>query len=121
MQHNLRYLTGSEENEPERKWNKEMHVLLREMIHYKNGLGGKEAERKIVEEFEKRYDRILEKAGKEYEDEPPKSHQPEPPPFCSRPFCQYHSHSARRGSEPRLPSSICSGHTYAPSGYAPHP
>ena len=71
MQHNLRYLTGSEENEPERKWNKEMHVLLREMIHYKNGLGGKEAERKIVEEFEKRYDRILEKAGKEYEDEPP--------------------------------------------------
>lgn len=121
MQHNLRYLTGSEENEPERKWNKEMHVLLREMIHYKNGLGGKEAERKIVEEFEKRYDRILEKAGKEYEDEPPKSHQPEPPPFCSRPFCQYHPHSARRGSEPRLPSSICSGHTYAPSGYAPHP
>ena len=79
------------------------------------------AERKIVEEFEKRYDRILEKAGKEYEDEPPKSHQPEPPPFCSRPFCQYHPHSARRGSEPRLPSSICSGHTYAPSGYAPHP
>jgi len=25
MQHNLRYLTGSMENEPERKWNKKMH------------------------------------------------------------------------------------------------
>lgn len=71
MQHNLRYLTGSEENEPERKWNKEMHGLLREMIHYKNGLGGKEGERGIVEEFEERYDKILEKAGKEYEEEPP--------------------------------------------------
>ncbi len=71
MQHNLRYLTGSGENEPERKWNKEMHELLREMLHYKNGLGGKEGERGIVEEFEKRYDGILEKAGKEYEDEPP--------------------------------------------------
>lgn len=71
MQHNLRYLTGSEENEPERKWNKEMHGLLREMIHYKNELGGKEAEPGVVEEFEKRYDRILEAAKKEYEDEPP--------------------------------------------------
>lgn len=71
MQHNLRYLTGSEENEPERKWNKEMHGLLREMIHYKNGLGGKEGERGIVEEFEERYDKILEKGGKEYEEEPP--------------------------------------------------
>ena len=71
MQHNLRYLTGSEENEPERKWNKEMHGLLREMIHYKNELSGKESEGGIVEEFEKRYDRILECARKEYEDIPP--------------------------------------------------
>lgn len=71
MQHNMRYLTGSEENEPEREWNKAMHALLREMIHYKNGLTGNDAESEIVEEFEKRYDRILEQAKKEYEDEPP--------------------------------------------------
>ena len=71
MQHNLRYLAGSEENEPEREWNTEMRGLFREMIHYKNELGGEEAERGIVEEFEKRYDKILERAKKEYEDEPP--------------------------------------------------
>ena len=71
MQHNLRYLTGSEENEPERGWNKKMHRLFREMIHYKNGLEGKEADIGVVEEFEKRYDKILEYARKEYEDDPP--------------------------------------------------
>lgn len=71
MQHNLRCLTGSEENEPERKWNQEMHELLQEMIHYKNEPEGKEAETEIVKEFEKRYGRILEAAKKEYEDEPP--------------------------------------------------
>lgn len=71
MQHNLRYLTGSEENEPERGWNKKMHGLFREMIHYKNGLEGKEADTGVVEEFEKRYDKILEYARKEYEDDPP--------------------------------------------------
>lgn len=71
MQHNLRYLTGSAENEPERKWNQQMHGLLQEMIHYKKGLGGKEAETEIVEAFEKRYDKILETAKKEYEDDPP--------------------------------------------------
>jgi len=48
-----------------------MHGLMREMIHYKNELGGREAERGIVEEFEKRYDKILESARKEYEDVPP--------------------------------------------------
>lgn len=71
MQHNLRYLTGSEENEPELEWNKEMHELFREMIHYKNGLGGNEPDVGVVGKFEERYDKVLEHAKKEYEDEPP--------------------------------------------------
>lgn len=71
MQHNIRYLIGSIENEPDREWNKEMLGLVREMLHYYNGLDGKEADPKEVDAFEERYDEILAKAGKEYEDIPP--------------------------------------------------
>lgn len=71
MQHNIRYLIGSEENEPDRKWNFKMHELIKEMLHYRNGIGNDELDPKTVEDFEKRYDDILLEAQKEYEDEPP--------------------------------------------------
>ncbi len=71
MQHNLRYLTGSMENEPERKWNKKMHGLFREMIHYKNSLGDRDFDTETVASLESRYDEILKDAEKEYEDDPP--------------------------------------------------
>lgn len=71
MQHNIRYLIGSEENEPDRKWNIKMHELIKEMLHYRNGIGKDELDPKTVESFEKRYDDILLEAQKEYEDEPP--------------------------------------------------
>jgi Transposase IS66 family len=72
MQHNSRYLKGSEENEPELIWNQEMHPLVREMLHYRNGLGDDEAlDAQKVGEFEERYDRILKKAEEEYEASPP--------------------------------------------------
>lgn len=72
MQHNCRYLVGSCENEPSRKWNRQMHELIREMLHYRNSLGPAEASvPAVVSAFEERYDRILEKAGEEYEYEPP--------------------------------------------------
>ena len=71
MQHNIRYLIGSEENEPDRKWNHKMHELIREMLHYRNGLGNDELDPKTVGDFEKRYDEILLGAQKEYEDDPP--------------------------------------------------
>ena len=71
MQHNIRYLIGSEENEPERKWNFKMHELIKEMLHYRNGLGNDELDPATVDGFEKRYDDILLEAQKEYEDEPP--------------------------------------------------
>lgn len=70
-QHDCRYLIGSTENEPERKWNHQMHELFQEMLHYRNGLGEKELDASVVEDFESRYDRILDKAQEEYEYEPP--------------------------------------------------
>ena len=71
MQHNIRYLIGSEENEPEREWNRQMHELVKEMLHYKNGLGGRESDPHKVAGFEKRYDDILSGARDEYENVPP--------------------------------------------------
>lgn len=71
MQHNIRYLIGSEENEPDRKWNTEMHELIKEMLHYKNRLCGMETTVDVVSAFEERYDEILVHAEDEYEDIPP--------------------------------------------------
>lgn len=71
MAHILRYLKGSMENEPEREWNKEMHSLVREMIHHVNGLKENEpCTPEKIAEFEKRYDEILKKAMDEYENVP---------------------------------------------------
>ena len=36
MVHILRYLKDSMENEPDRTWNRQMHGLVREMIHAVN-------------------------------------------------------------------------------------
>lgn len=68
MAHILRYLKDSMENEPERAWNKEMHSLIQEIIHYwkKNTV----LDTETVLGFEKRYREILKKAGEEYEYEP---------------------------------------------------
>ena len=71
MQHNIRYLIGSIENEPERKWNKRMLEAIRGFIHYWNGLGESDPELEKVTEFKKLYDEILEEAKEEYENEPP--------------------------------------------------
>ena len=65
--HVLRGLKDSIQNEPDRTWNKEMHALLQEMIHYRNSLGpGEECSPEAVGGFEDRYRRILEKAKEEY-------------------------------------------------------
>lgn len=71
MQHNIRYLIGSVENEPERKWNRRMLEAIRSFIHYWNGLGESEPEQEKISEFKKLYDEILEEAKEEYENEPP--------------------------------------------------
>lgn len=71
MQHNCRYLIGSKENEPELEWNQEMHALVQEMLHYRNGLCGADSDPTVVAGFESRYDKILDKADEEYEANPP--------------------------------------------------
>lgn len=68
LAHVLRGLKDSIQNEPDRTWNKEMHALLREMIHYRNSLDpGVECSPETVSGFEDRYRGILEKAKEEYE------------------------------------------------------
>lgn len=71
-QHDIRYLIGSIQNEPELEWNKQMLDLFRKMLHYRNSLSENEClSPSMVSEFEAEYDRILETAQKEYADEPP--------------------------------------------------
>ncbi len=71
LAHVLRYLKDSIENEPERTWNKQMHSLVQEMIHFRKGIQPlQEPDLKNVSEFEERYQKILETARKEYEDVP---------------------------------------------------
>ena len=76
LQHVLRYLLDSMNNESNLKWNQQMRELIREMIHFRKGLpdDGKnpdKADPVKVKAFEKRYDEILDLAEKEYGYEPP--------------------------------------------------
>jgi len=69
--HILRYLVGSMENEKNRRWNKQMWDLIREMIHHRNSLpDGDEISSKAAEYYEARYIEILKTAETEYEYEP---------------------------------------------------
>ena len=76
LQHVLRYLLDSINNEVNLTWSTQMRELIREMIHFRKGLpdDGKnpnEADPDTVKGFEKRYDEILKLAETEYEYEPP--------------------------------------------------
>lgn len=71
LAHVLRYLKASMDNEPERTWNKAMHSLVQEMIHYRNGLqGSPRPDPEAVPRYEERYMEILETARNEYENIP---------------------------------------------------
>lgn len=68
LAHVLRYLKDSMENESDRTWNREMHALVTEMIHYRNETAlHAEPDLSQISEFETRYDEILKKATDEYE------------------------------------------------------
>lgn len=72
LAHVERYLKDCAENEKEKTWSGKMSSLLKEMIHYRNGLDpGEECSKEDVEEFEKKYLEILNTAKNEYEYEPP--------------------------------------------------
>ena len=71
LAHVLRYLKDSMDNEPGRAWNKEMHGLIQEMIHFRNEtLLSCNLDPEKISGFEERYLKILEMARKEYEDIP---------------------------------------------------
>ena len=76
MQHNIRYLVGSVQNEPHLTWNKRMLDLIREMIHWRNSIdpgappGGDELA-DAAAGFVGRFDAVLELAGREYAESPP--------------------------------------------------
>jgi hypothetical protein len=72
LQHILRYLQGSMDNEPELTWAKAMRDLHREMIAAVKALGeGECLDEDVVAGFERRYDEILDLADREYEEHPP--------------------------------------------------
>jgi len=72
LAHVLRYLKDSMDNEKDRTWNRQMHSLIQEMIHYRNGLSeSEEPDPQTASEFEERYKTILSIAGDEYDYEPP--------------------------------------------------
>ena len=77
LEHVLRYLKNSIENEPGLSWNQRMRELIREMIHFRNGLASDEGRNpdevdpeKVVK-FEASFDEILKLAEEEYAYEPP--------------------------------------------------
>jgi len=77
LEHVLRYLKESMQNEETLTWNLQMWELIREMIHFRKGLdpiGNRNPDEIApdkVKAFEEKYDEILERARNEYEDEPP--------------------------------------------------
>lgn len=109
MQHNIRYLIGSCQNEPERAWNEQMLALLREMLHYRNGLAEDEdPDPATVAGLEERYDRILDAARVEYEDVPPSDYYREGYNLFSR-LVAYKEHELRFLHDKRVPAdnSLC--------------
>ena len=72
LAHVHRYLKDSMDNEPDRIWNKTMHSLVQEMIHFRNEIPlAQKSDPDAVPRFEKRYLEILKTARKEYENIPP--------------------------------------------------
>ena len=72
LAHVERYLKDATENEKDKTWSGKMRSLLKEMIHYRNGLlPEEECSKEKVKEYEEKYLEILNTAKEEYEYEPP--------------------------------------------------
>jgi hypothetical protein len=77
LDHILRYLKDSIQNEAHLKWSSLMRELVREMIHFRkhldpeDGRNPNEIDPLKVADYDRRYDEILEIAKAEYEYEPP--------------------------------------------------
>lgn len=78
LAHVLRYLKDSMDNESDRTWNRQMHSLIREMIHDRNNLAPEtNCQEERIAEFESRYKDILRQAKEEYEYIPPNKYYKE--------------------------------------------
>lgn len=78
LAHVLRYLKDSMSNESDRTWNKQMHSLIRKMIHYRKNLPPEtDCSVEKIAEFESRYKEILHQAKEEYEYIPPNKYYKE--------------------------------------------
>lgn len=72
LQHAIRYLVGSTQNEPHLTWNARMLEHVRAMIHWRNSLApGAPPDPAEVEAMERRYDEVLGLAEAEYAEHPP--------------------------------------------------
>ena len=72
LSHVLRYLKDSIDNEPDRTWNKTIHSLVKEIVHFRNEIQiSQKSDPEAVPRFEERYLEILETARNEYENIPP--------------------------------------------------
>lgn len=72
MQHVVRYLVGSTQNEPHLTWNSLMLEHVRSMLHWRGSLAaGAEPDPEEVAAMEERYDEILRLAEAEYAEHPP--------------------------------------------------
>lgn len=71
--HNIRYLIGGIENEPELTWHTKMLKVVRAMVHYRNRVdeGTAKHDPRVVAELERRYDKALRTASGEYTKHPP--------------------------------------------------
>lgn len=78
LAHVLRYLKDSMGNESDRTWNKQMHSLIRKMIHYRKNLPPEtDCSMEKIAEFESQYKEILHQAKEEYEYIPPNKYYKE--------------------------------------------
>ena len=83
LEHILRYLKDSMENEPGLRWNRRMRALIRKMIHFRKHLDPDDErdpdqiDPDRVALFEAAYDEILHLARDEYEYEPPSKYYKE--------------------------------------------
>jgi len=96
LQHPERYLKGCAETERGLTWHLQMRDLIKEMIHFRNGLYPKdgrspqdrrdpnEIDPDRVAAFGARYDEILGLARSEYEYEPPSKHFPDGFNLCKK-------------------------------------
>lgn len=90
LDHVLRYLKNSMENEPHLTWNGKMRELIREIIHFRKHLDPEDARNPDEIDPEKvgalvaRYDEILSAAKAEYEYEPPSRYYRDGFNLCKR-------------------------------------